>query len=595
MEKSVQIHVSRNENQGGNGNSTVQSLLPNDSKLDKPSDGGLTGANLKDSLFGNFKGFSISPISNGTTNPPSKPAPARPAPSTPVKAAFLCRPGQPAHAVPVAAIKPMRMAPKAPPPPVEDAKSPPTLPPPNNTTRPLISSPVLANTTSSTVKELIKKDLPVRPAPPVPPTKSSRPSSTPGTLEVNMNDLESAPVKAYAKEQSLTLNRIASFISKPQHSKTEDKRDGVSLKAAKIDRDTLKNLKISDPIPLNEPSMAVNPLPLSKEQEKSVVMRAQSLRQNKKERGPIHTFGSVRLTASRRPTSIPVCSRPTSPPPCPPPTAAAAQTKSYYNNYQNHDQDSDDNIYAVIEENPSDESINSPEKNPMDGLLNEIVSEIQARNINSIYSSDSKKKSEDEDTSSAMSNFSSVSSPDKNLYENTSSITESEYPKSSSSSSSTTSSGYLMPIRSNPGSKATTEGVRTKIKVPEKSAPGYKPFSVPRKPVTIVPSLHAKTKLSAENAKSSQEKSDVAKSTRKAPDTKSAVSSVVNKFNASDEIKTKPAITKPKPGVVKPAAKSETKPAKAPSVASIQQKFETQAKPVPKSFNVKTDKNSFKK
>ncbi|XP_065225207.1 disintegrin and metalloproteinase domain-containing protein 9 [Planococcus citri] len=623
-EKSIQIHINRNgQSSGGggsaNGSSTVQSLLANDKSSAEENHVVGGGPRLKDGLIGNFKGFSITPIS-GAKNTSSKPTPVRPAPTTPAKTP-ITRPAPPPHTVPVAAVKPMRIAPSAPPaPPVVNSqhvgdvsKTPPVLPPPNNqsTARPLISSPVLDNTTSSTVKELIKKDLPARPAPPVPSAaKTNRPSSTPGTLEVNLEDLE-VVTKPSPKEQSMTLNRIASFISKSAQHHTskaaEDRRDGVgTLKAAKINKDTLKNLKISDPIPLSEPTMPVNPLPLSKEQEKTVVMRAQSLRQNpKKERPSIHSFGSVRLPANRRPTSIPACSRPTSPPPCPPSQQQTATSqphssgKSYYNNYPANENDTEDNIYAVIEESPSEEEIKSPDNSPSKkaatlantsgGLLNEIVNEIQARNIDSIYSTHhpTKKKSSRDDA-----NDSSSSSPNENqLYENTSSCTD-EYPKSSSSS---TNSGYLMPIRNPATNKSSTPS--SKIQVPEKSAPGYKPFSDSKKQITpIVQSLHTKSRLSSDSslANSSQDTTTTAK--KLAPGNKSTVSSAISKFQPDDQVKIKPSIIKPKPapGKVNAAAK----PAKAPSVASIQQKFETQAKSTPRSsFNNKTDssRSSFKK
>lgn len=495
----------------------------------------------------------------------------------------------------------MRVAPCVPstPPPVtpnDVSKTPPVLPPPNtqSAARPLISSPVLDNTTSSTVKELIKKEIPARRAPPVPSSvaKANRPNSTPGTLEANLEDVE-VITKPSPKEQSMTLNRIASFISKssPYSSKSEDKRDGVALKAAKIDKDTLKNLKISDPIPLSEPTIPVNPLPLSKEQEKNVVMRAQSLRQNtKKERPSIHSFGSVRLAGSRRPTSIPACSRPTSPPPCPPSqTSTQSSAKlAYCNSYPSSEHDTEDNIYAVIEESPTDEE-KTPENSPSskkpatlantsDGLLTEIVNEIQARNMDSIYSTHHpvKKTSSQDDPSS----------PDKNqLYENTS-YTD-EYPKSSSSS---TNSGYMMPIRTNTPNKSSVTS--SKMQVPEKSAPGYKPFSDSKKQITpIVASLHTKSRLSSSEteAKSSQDTA-----AKKVPSARSTISSTISKFQSNDdEVKPKPSIIKPKPA----PGKMNSKPAKAPSVASIQQKFETQAKTTPRSsFNGKVDtRSSFKK
>ncbi|KAK7582690.1 hypothetical protein V9T40_014135 [Parthenolecanium corni] len=507
----------------------------------KPKTGGDEPSHslLQDSLLGNFKGFSIVPLTQNTSSAPTTVSPLRPAPKSPPVASQTISP------------KIVRAAPLSPPP--TTIMQLPHLPPQN---RPLISSPVLDNTTSTAAKKLINRVKPVvRPAP-APPVCIGG-----GVSHINKQQLSSNTVSVLAepiscatekpaKEQSyVTLSRIASLISKSPPSVTPtapkaigEKRDGVvAQKAAKIDRDTLKKLKISDPIPLSEPSIPVEPL--SKVQEKGIVMRAQSMRQAKKtQRSAVHSFGSMRLPAgTARPPSIVNCSRPTAPPPRPPPEAANEQNESTV--------ETEENIYAVIEEHPTDEpsppvntsvlnrnaiSTNRPNSGG-NGLLDEIVNEMQARNLTSICR------------------------PDDQLYVN--------------GGSGESSSGYLKPIKSSthqrPSSSSNTNSIVTsvpKLSVPEKSAPGYRPFNASKKPT---PPVFKPATNSSQCASSS-------------------VSAAISKYNETSSSKSHSPVSKRKPTVTvatKSANSSELKEpvklAKASHVASMHKKFEAQSKFVP--------------
>ncbi len=577
----MQIQVNRSDDKGRSINSTVQSLLPDNKCVSKTKDEPINSS-LQDSLIGSFKGFSIVPISGNVTSVTNtKPAPTRLAPAP-----------TPTHPVPAAVIKPTRVAPSLPyaiVPPLrngtEVSKSvPPTLPPPNpHPSRPLISSPVLDDTTSSTVKKLIN-ELPVKH--PVPSVPTIKPTNTSTSSKPTVSADYSTSAKSNVKQQNAALNRIASLISKSHPTRTgEDRKDAatVSHKATKIDRDTLKTLKISDPIPLSEPSIPVESLPLSKEQEKSAIMRTHSLRHAGHKHKPtgVQSFGSMRLPSSRRPTSVTSCSRPTSPPPpCPPTATGAAKTEE-----SPLQTDYEDNIYAVIEEipvagrdNKSGGADNSPPRcrvlDDDNGLLNEIVNEIQARNVDSIYSGDNGVKSENNETSYANipgpsdavaasssrnsgKDLASRTAPanQEQVYENTPSRNVAKF-----GSDFTSSSDYLRPIKSNGGKLGPKVDSQTsKLQVPEKSAPTYKPFSSPRKPITPITSLHAKNNPSTErrgdeSSNSSQKSSD---SPPGRSSSASSVSSVVSKFNTANVLAKGQSNTKTD-SKAKPAIKAKT-------------------------------------
>lgn len=262
--------------------------------------------------------------------------------------------------------------------------------------RPQIGQPVLDATTSSAVRELVS--VPLKPAPPVP--ASARPAQS------------TAGADAKNGVSGGTLRRITSFMKNQMLD--EKKPAAASARVhAKFDREELKNLEISEPILQNEINVPSEPLPLEAEKRKAVVLRAQSLRtvNNAKHRPSVQpNFGSLRF---KRPTSVVATVaasslRPTSPPPQPPPlppqqfppngyqtlppssgrragpppppfcdreeTTAAAQLHP-------------ENIYSVIDENPADDAVYKVPKSLDSSLLGEIVSAIQERNRESIYTS----------------------------------------------------------------------------------------------------------------------------------------------------------------------------------------------------------------
>lgn len=289
-------------------------------------------------MFGQFKGFTITPIHSNQSKlaEPTKPAPPPPGwmPTVAIKTNVV-KPNVQKCNVPqrsnlLSSNDPSSTAP--------------TLPPlnPGSTARPLISSPVLAATTCTSV-ELVTKvptrpapDVPMRPAPPppttsVPPAKPQRPNSTPLT-----NVILPEPEKKL--EKGSTLNRIASMLrpgsgimrSNSQSSQRDDKNTN-SLprnqhhKANKvIDKEILRNLEISNPILQTEIEITTPVIPVisaAEVEKRNVVLRAQSMRDSKVTPRPpfVHTFGSMRQTTPvKRPTSIPASTRPTSPPPGPP-------------------------------------------------------------------------------------------------------------------------------------------------------------------------------------------------------------------------------------------------------------------------------------
>ncbi|CAD6244570.1 GSCOCG00013395001-RA-CDS [Cotesia congregata] len=404
---------------------TIDSTLSSDpacaSLLPKPEN----EENFRNNMFGHFKGFTLKPLpEDSQTSPP------------PV-------PGFPAFVPPGPALPPLN---------------------PGSTARPLISSPVLAATTCTTME----LPVPTRPAPDVP----ARPLET---LESTTSLSQSSTSPALAslpsisiddRSKSSTLNRIASIL-RPQAPKTRHQ------KAIKVDKEILRNLEISAPIPQQNIQITGSNLVLPNStdsvdgsleicpkvsEDKKVVMRAQSMRDSKQPRPAIHSFGSMRSTL-KRPSSIPN-NRPTAPPPPVPkqetlnldlkiPGLPGYQTPITQANLVGKQEEYDDcmnlvrekscdNIYAVIEE-VDDKTYKVPK--PVDnglGLLGEIVSEISHRNFDSIYSSSTLKRKEKE---KADGNYVNANA---NHYKSPASI----YSNSSTAMSavlSETSSGYLLP------------------------------------------------------------------------------------------------------------------------------------------------------
>lgn len=218
-----------------------------------------------------------------------------------------------------------------------DSNEPPALPPlnPGANPRPLISSPILESSTS-TAKEMIsplhnqgKNIVPVRPAPKVGLVKSKSKEA----LEVDFSMKPLPPVE----NKGGTLKRIKSLMNKKEETPvTAVPTPAVATPAAApansakqherkvpkfIDRNRLKTIEISAPIPQMETQTEIN-------NRKSVLARTHSMRKESpteeaaaKEK--LLSFGSTRSMV--RPKSI-VTSRPKSPPPPRPPAPVVAGT-----------------------------------------------------------------------------------------------------------------------------------------------------------------------------------------------------------------------------------------------------------------------------
>ena len=199
------------------------------------------------------------------------------------------------------------------------------------------------------------------------------------------------------------LNKATNLFTKPTPPVDPD---APSVKATKIDRQSLRRMKISNPIPQNVidlPSkvVAIRPAPppptspskvgisctlprlpksgkvhfdveedTASEPVKGSVERSESMRmKGVTPRPTIPQFGSMR---GKRPLSL--FARPTSPPPNPPPAAAP---QHIYDDCLNKSTE-EDAIYATIE------NVESQEKENKKDLLDEIVSELKKKNIDDV-------------------------------------------------------------------------------------------------------------------------------------------------------------------------------------------------------------------
>ncbi|XP_014216270.1 uncharacterized protein LOC106645033 [Copidosoma floridanum] len=379
-----------------------------------------TDERFNNNFFGQFKGFSITPLSRSVpaADPAQLAAPlqapiTRPAPPPPswnepsiVPIKTNCMPAsQRVNSLP------QRPAPEEPQP---ASENPPMLPPPNagSTARPLISSPVLAATTCTN----LDLKLPTRPAPEVPcKFQAERPVSASPETPVE-NDRRRGSAEKMPAGSNSTLTRIASMLYPGGKSDTTTGPSRYSanslprshhLKASKVmDKEILRSLKISAPIPQREIEIPVPAIPVKPEPNGDTeatlpsrkVARTQSMRDTSKEqrsRPTIHSFGSMRHPNGKRPTSIPARVRPTSPPPGPPPAKLdvspteipgvpgyqnpaalklAGKPKETYEDCMNltssgetanlgkivEESPSNDNIYAVIEEAVPEKKLKRP-------------------------------------------------------------------------------------------------------------------------------------------------------------------------------------------------------------------------------------------
>ncbi|GBP06242.1 Disintegrin and metalloproteinase domain-containing protein 12 [Eumeta japonica] len=373
----------------------------------------------------------------------------------------------------------------------------------NPPVRPVISSPILEASTC-TAKELISplqgsKTLgPICAAPTLPPEQSDLPKRP-----VSMHSSTSVPQKPLPEEpkkvkEGISLNRIASFLK--QEKPKEKERNAVErsnslpknsihqVKLPKtVDKVALRNLQISNPILQKDIDLPVNTVPVVSDSEdaedpKAFINRSQSMRGPTVMQKPaIQSFGSM-----RQPRPLSTVGRPTAPPPPLPnnhdkepqnsdyerPKASAdIKPEDYVDCVESSPaqlshiaEESSDNIYAIIEElpqksiapvrtapQPPPEGYNAPKpitsssgSTESMGLLGEIVSEIQNRNLDSIYSAATlaRRKKEREKQEK-------LESERDNMYVNTDDYkaAESVYSNSDtkSSAASTTSSGYLHP------------------------------------------------------------------------------------------------------------------------------------------------------
>ncbi|XP_072934228.1 uncharacterized protein Meltrin [Epargyreus clarus] len=370
--------------------------------------------------------------------------------------------------------------------------------------RPVISSPILEASTC-TAKELISplqgsKTLgPLRAAPTAPSTSDlpKRPLSMHSAGNVPQKPLPEEPKKV---KEGISLNRIASFLKqdKPKdkernpversHSLPKNPNHQVKVPKA-TDKVALRNLQISSPILQKQIDLPVGTVPVVSDSEdvddsKAFVNRAQSMRAPASQKPAIQSFGSMRQ-GSGAPRPLSGVGRPTAPPP---PLPSQPTEETIYQNPKvlkstdyvdcieekpvplaHIDEESGDNIYAIIEESPVKQSKPLPGAAPIKpaprppteeyktpkpinvnsgstesvGLLGEIVSEIQNRNFDSIYSAStlSRKKEREKKNQTAGSERDST-------YMNTEhyKTPESVYSNSGAKSSvSTTSSGYLHP------------------------------------------------------------------------------------------------------------------------------------------------------
>ncbi|CAG9794728.1 unnamed protein product [Diatraea saccharalis] len=395
--------------------------------------------------------------------------------------------------------------------------------------RPVISSPILEASTC-TAKELISplqgsKTLgPIRSAPSVPDASPALPKRP---LSMHSPNAPQKPLPEEPKKvkEGISLNRIASFL-KQEKSKEKERRPVErshslpknpvhQVKVPKgTDKVALRNLQISNPILQKEIDLPVNTVPVVSDSEdgedpKAFVNRAQSMRSPAPHKPAIQSFGSMRQ-APGVPRPLSVVGRPTAPPP--PLPANETNEPSIYQNPkpQNDktvdyvdcieekqvplahiDEESSDNIYAIIEESPEKHSkplpgvppppvktlpqsppagYNTPKPITSNsgstesmGLLGEIVNEIQNRNFDSIYSSltlsRKKQAKEDANRDSTYMNTDNYRASDS-VYSNS----------GAKSNASTTSSGYLHPSAVNVPTYINKDKTESKDE-PEKAPP----------------------------------------------------------------------------------------------------------------------------
>ncbi|XP_053946621.1 disintegrin and metalloproteinase domain-containing protein 12, partial [Anastrepha ludens] len=420
---------------GGGGANSLPKSTPsstddmNSALLKSPSDSNDTS--VGNGMFGKFKGFTLRPL-NDTTSPTNNfngPNVAYVQPT--VQDTVAMNGGVPQRCAPppplvkgnsTDATQSNRWAP---PPPVGMANAP-ALPPPNpgSNARPIISMPVLETSTLTLpLKQSSGEMSPTRAAPLPPSGNASQSGSLPRPAPPPPVPLHADP-KLNVKRDG-TIRRIASFLKKEEKPPAKEK--------TYIDREKLKNIEISAPMPVapqGESSNSDSETTPKEEETKNLVKRAQSMRSPTKKPN-VQTFGSMRYApGSARPKSVAAAAaaaRPKSPPPRPPPlkktnsttssgyalpvATAKSSMENTYDDCEFVEQPlttvgelseadsptSTDNIYSVIDEiPPAAQTLKRSDfvnENSDMGLLGEIVNEIEKRNGDSIYTASTLAKS----------------------------------------------------------------------------------------------------------------------------------------------------------------------------------------------------------
>lgn len=341
---------------------------------------------MKRELFGSFKGFSLKPL------PMSKP--------NIMGAANVAYVHPVAKAESINECMPSRVAP---------------LPPP----------PAVTATTNSPKKSQIKS------SPKMSPSSSYRYQNINATskdspetpIEVKLfaskSDAKERPKISHPVLENSTMSvkdliATANSTQPKVHTLKPSNTHASTMEKGAINKNSIKKLDISAPI-------------------KSVTFgRSQSMRSPSSEKAPskrnVLASGSMRYPPGKRPKNPPP-PRPSNAPP-PPNTNNASLRNIYANTSDDGDlsnANSSDNIYCVIED--------VKESPPQNGLLSEIVNEIEHRNGNSIYSTSKNQRKntnaiEPNETYANVDNAEKIGAQNNNLYMNTAEIVDEPIAKS---------------------------------------------------------------------------------------------------------------------------------------------------------------------